>query len=145
MTPQFISAAVVVASIVMYQICMKSIPEGVNPISALVTFYLSALVCTMLAARFFADSGAVFSMSEFSWAAVLVGVAIVGIELGYLLMYRSGWTLAAAPLIGMGGAAIILTVIGMAVFRQPITIKTVAGVGLCLYGLYLLTPTDKVT
>lgn len=144
MTPQFVSAAVVITSVVMYQICMKSVPEGVNPVSALLTFYLSALVCTLLASRFFADTGTVFSISEFSWAAALVGVAIVGIELGYLLMYRSGWTLAAAPLIGMGGAAIILTVIGMAFFRQPITPKTIAGVGLCLYGLYLLTPTDKM-
>lgn len=142
MTPQIGTAAIVICSIAMYQICMKSIPEGINPLNALVTFYLSALVCTLVAGKLLTTNEPFLTTSAFSWQAVLVGVAIVGIELGYLLMYRSGWHLAVAPLIGMGGAVVLLTVIGLAVFRQPLPIRHFLGLSLCLFGLYLLLPRE---
>jgi drug/metabolite transporter (DMT)-like permease len=139
MSPYFLSAAVVITSIVVYQICMKVIPQGVNPVSALLTFYLSALVCTLIAAPLFRLQEGMFSLTQFSWPAVLVGVAIVGIEFGYLLMYRSGWTLSAAPLIGMGSAAVILAVIGFVWFQEAVSVRHIGGVALCLSGLYLLS------
>jgi len=140
MSPYFLSAFVVVSSIVVYQVCMKLIPEGINPISALLTFYISALVFTLLAASMFKLSDNLLSVNQFTLPAVLVGLAIVGIELGYLYMYRSGWALSAAPLFGMGGAAIVLCVIGYFAFQQPMTLKQLCGMGMCLAGLYLISP-----
>ncbi len=143
MTVQITSAAIAIASVVTYQICMKVIPEDLNPISALVTFYITALICTLIAAKFVPVSTPSWSFAEFSWTAVFVGVAIVGIELGYLLMYRSGWHLAAAPLVVMGGTAVLLTPIGFAIFRQPWSLRYLLGIMLCLYGLYLLSPQEQ--
>jgi len=134
------SAVIVIASLVTYQVCMKLVPGGVNPISALATFYFTALICTLAAARFVPTATPLWSASEFSWAAVFVGVAIVGIELGYLLMYRSGWNLSTAPVIGMGSAAVILVPISVMAFKQPWTPRYLVGIALCIYGLYLLTP-----
>ena len=139
MSPTLLSAAVVIVSIVAYQICMKLVPHGVNPVSALLTFYVSALACTLIAAPIFKLQEGMFSVSEFTWPAVLVGIAIVGIEFGYLYMYRSGWTLSAAPLIGMGSAAVILAVVGFLFFQDGFSIRHAAGVVLCLSGLYLLS------
>jgi len=143
MVTQATSAAIVIASIVAYQICMKVIPTHVNPISALVTFYTTALLCTLVAARFIPVDMPSWSTAEFSWAAVFVGIAIVGIELGYLLMYRSGWNLATAPLLVMGGAAVLLVPISLLVFRQPWSARYLFGMALCLYGLYLLSPQEQ--
>ena len=140
MNAQLISAAIVVGSIVTYQICMKVVPNDLNPISAMVTFYATALIFTLISAKFVPVDAPSWSLSEVSWVAVFVGIAIVGIELGYLLMYRSGWQLAVAPLIGLGGAAIILAPVGYLVFREPLSLKNIVGIVLCLYGLYLLTP-----
>lgn len=143
MNSQFGSATIVVLSIVLYQLCMKSVPEGVNPVSALVTFYVSALLCTLLTARLFPGGELALSFSDFSWQAALVGVAIVGIELGYLLMYRSGWNIAVAPLMGMGIAAVILAVLGALFFRQPATFRYFCGLAMCLYGFYLIVPANR--
>ena len=38
MNAQIISAGIAVGSIVAYQICMKAVPNDLNPISAMVTF-----------------------------------------------------------------------------------------------------------
>ena len=151
MTPQIFSAAIVIASIVLYQLSMKSIPAGLNPFVALITFYLTALVGTLIVAKLVpqfipllaTDSSSSAAPSGVPWTAVFVGLAIVGIELGYLLMYRSGWNLAAAPLVAMGGATIILAIIGFAVFRQPVTMRTIIGIILCIYSLYLLSPAQR--
>ena len=137
------SAIIVIASLVTYQVCMKLVPGGINPISALATFYFTALLCTLAAARFVPTESPVWSMSEFSWAAVVVGIAIVGIELGYLLMYRGGWNLSTAPVLGMGAAAVILVPISVMVFKQPWSPRYLIGIALCIYGLYLLTPQEQ--
>ena len=135
MTPQITTAAIAIASVVIYQLCMKVVPQNLNPISALVTIFSTALVCTLVAAKFAPVDTPSWSFAEFSWTPVFVGVAIVGIELGYLLMYRSGWHLAAAPLVVMGGAAVLLTPLGLLVFRQPWSSRYIFGIALCLYGV----------
>ncbi len=143
MTPQITTAMIAITSVVTYQLCMKTIPQDLNPISALVTIFSTALVCTLITARFVPVDVSSWSFAEFSWTAVFVGVAIVGVELGYLLMYRTGWPLAAAPLVVMGSAAVVLTPIGFLVFRQPWSSRYVIGLALCLYGLYLLSPQEQ--
>ncbi|MEM8500640.1 MAG: hypothetical protein AAF542_21680 [Pseudomonadota bacterium] len=142
MSSQFGSAAIVVISILTYQTFIKAVPEHINPINALLTFYVTALVCTLIAAKLLPATQSAISLSEFSWAAATVGVAIVGIELGYLLMYRNGWHLATAPLITMGTASILLLPISLLVFQQPWSTRYLFGIGFCLLGLYLLAPQD---
>ena len=140
MSGQISSALIVIASIAMYQIGMKLTPEHINPVSALVTFYVTALLCTLIAAKLMPVSMPSISLAEFSWAAVLVGVAIVGIELGFLMMYRNGWNLSTGPVITMGGAVMLLLPVSFLVFGQPWSLRNLAGIVLCLGGLYLLAP-----
>lgn len=143
MSAQFSSAAIAILAIVTYQMGMKLVPHNINPVSALLTFYVTAIVFTLIAARFSLSQGPVFESSQFSWSAVLVGIAIVGIELGYLLMYRSGWKLAVAPVVGMGAAALILVPVGLLMFRQPWSFRYFFGIAFCIGGLYLLIPQES--
>ncbi len=143
MITQTTSAMIAIASVATYHVFIKSIPNDLNPISALVTFYVTALICTLVAAKFVPVTTPGWSMAEFSWAAVAVGVAIVGIELGFLLMYRTGWHLSVAPLATMGAATVVLAPIAVFVFRQPFSARYFFGLALCLYGLYLLAPQEQ--
>ena len=140
MNAQVATAALTIVALATYQSFIKAIPQGVSPAFALVTFYVTALCCSLIALKFAPIDIPKFSQSQISWAAVGAGVAIVGIELGYLLMYRAGWHLAAAPLFVVGGAAILLTPVAIMVFRQSMDIRFVAGMMLCLCGLYLMAP-----
>ncbi|MFK7831182.1 MAG: hypothetical protein AB8B57_15525 [Congregibacter sp.] len=142
MSAQISSAAIVISAIVLYQVGMKLVPHSINPFGALIIFYVTALVCTLVVARFVPAEGPLFALSHFSWSAALVGVAIVGIELGYLLMYRSGWNLGAAPIVGMGTATLLLVPISVLVFKQPWSLRYVFGIVFCIYGLFLLMPRE---
>ena len=145
MNQQIVSAAIVIVSIVVYQTNMKLVSGELNPLHVLATIFSTALICTLLALKFLPATQTASNvpfLQNFPLSAVLVGLAIVGIELGYLLMFRSGWHLASAPLVTMGGAAVILAVIGAMFFNQSLTVKSVSGLIIVLIGLYLLSPKE---
>jgi len=75
-----------------YHFSAKSTPANVNfPISLIVT-YAVAIVVTVLIALFFpTNNGLASELKQLNWASFLLAVAIVGIEFGFLLVYRSGW------------------------------------------------------
>jgi drug/metabolite transporter (DMT)-like permease len=68
-----------------------------------------------------------------------VGSGIVAVEIGFLLAYRSGWTLGNASLVANATVAIALLGLGVLVFREPVSLPRLAGVGLCLAGLWMVT------
>ena len=145
MNPQLISVSIVIVAISVYQTNMKLVSSELNPLHVLVTIFSTALICTLAAVKFFPAEQLATKVPffpNFPLPAVIVGIAIVGIELGYLMMFRSGWHLAAAPLVTMGGAAIILVFIGALFFQQAITVRSVSGLLVILFGLYLLAPKE---
>lgn len=142
MNAQFVSASVVIVSIAVYQTNMKLVSGALNPLHVLVTIFSTALLCTLLAIKFVPALQTTTTepfLSNFPYSAVIVGLAIVGVELGYLLMFRSGCHLASAPLVTMGGAAVLLTIIGAILFSQPLTARTIAGLVIVISGLYILS------
>jgi drug/metabolite transporter (DMT)-like permease len=69
---------------------------------------------------------------------VLVGTGIVLVEIGFLIAYRSGWTLGNASLVANATVAVALLGLGVLVFREPVSLTRLSGVGLCLAELWLV-------
>ncbi|MDN5308232.1 MAG: hypothetical protein PWP16_1595, partial [Eubacteriaceae bacterium] len=62
----------------------------------------------------------------------------VGIELGYLFLYRSGFKISSSSLIANITVAILLIIIGVFLYHEQISIKQLLGISLCLGGLLLV-------
>jgi len=88
----YFSITLAICSSALYHFSAKSTPANVNfPISLIVT-YAVAIVVTVLIALFFpTNNGLASELKQLNWASFLLAVAIVGIEFGFLLVYRSGW------------------------------------------------------
>lgn len=68
---------------------------------------------------------------------VLTGICVgVGTVL-FFLLFQKGGPLSAVPMVLAGGAA-LMAIVGIAVFREPITAKHILGIGFSIAGLYLL-------
>jgi multidrug transporter EmrE-like cation transporter len=67
-----------------------------------------------------------------------VGIGALMIELGFLLTYRAAWPVSMASVMTNGIAAVLLVPIGALVFGEAVTAIRVAGVILCLCGVFLL-------
>jgi drug/metabolite transporter (DMT)-like permease len=121
-----------------YHIAQKSVPAQVNPVFSLVMNYTTALVGTLVLVPFYPRRPGGWSLKYVNWASCLVGVAIVGVELSVLLAYRAGWKISLASVVGNVATALILVAVGFGLFHEQLSLKNLAGVGLCLAGLVLV-------
>jgi len=131
--------ALVLFGNVAYHLGLRAVPRGANAAVATLAAYFVATLATGATLPLLARGTPLLpALKTLNWSTVVVGVAIVGIELGYLLAYRAGWTLSTASVTANVSLAVVLLGIGALVFREPLSFSRVAGVGLCLLGLWLV-------
>lgn len=146
----YASMAIAITGLVIYQLIVKSLPRGVNPWWLLCLAYaIAAVACAPAAVlwkRLIAPSETAPNLSHLTPAA-LIALAVILIEIGYLLIYRSGWLLSVAPGVAQAVTLSTLFLIGLIFFAEQLTLSKSAGLVLCLTGIFLLTyksPTASV-
>lgn len=136
---KWFSIALVVVGNILYHLGQRAIPRDANAVVATLAAYLIATIVTLATIPFLArgvDFGTAWQKLDGS--TILVGFGIVGVELGFLLVYRAGWTLGTASLVASAMVAVILLAIGAIAFREEVTVSRIGGVVLCLTGLWLV-------
>ena len=135
-TLTFVLAA---ASVFVYHVLQKLTPTHVNPILALALTYLIALASTLALLPLFPYKGTLVSeLRAITWHSYALGVAVLGIELGFLLAYRAGWNAGLAALAVNAIAAIALLGFSIVALSQGVNAKQVMGFFVCLGGLWLI-------
>ena len=131
--------ALVVLSNTLYQICAKSIPETVNPIASLTITYLTAAAASVvLYCVLNRDVNLVQQWRQINWASIVLGLVLVGLEAGFIYAYKAGWQVSTAATVQSAFLAILLLVVGVALYHEAITWNKVVGVAVCLIGLAIL-------
>lgn len=69
---------------------------------------------------------------------IALGVALVGLELGFLWAYRAGWQMNLAALVSNLWVTLLLIPIGFIVFRETLSWQNILGVTLAIVGLVLI-------
>ena len=125
---------------VLYQIGQRAVPAEASPFAILAIAYFAAgMLCAGLAWPFGAFAPGASLRSVLGWPTWLIAGAIVAIEVGYLLAYRSGWTLGTAFATASAITVATLALIGCAANGQVMSGKQLAGLGLSCLGVWLLT------
>jgi uncharacterized membrane protein len=137
MTVLWLSVAILCT--VGYHLVLKLTPSGVNPLLSLMATY--ALVAAVFAVLLLASPGGFEWKSELrqlNWTALALAAVIVGLDLGFLFLYRGGFEVSMGALVTQSAAALLLLVVGVAVFREKLTAGNLTGLALCLVGLWLV-------
>jgi drug/metabolite transporter (DMT)-like permease len=135
----YLSFGIAVFSSILYHIFQKAISPTVNPVISLMVTYLFAFVLSMLLLCIFPLRTSLGgSLQAVNWASIALAVAIVGIEVGFLLAYRAGWNINLAGIATNAAAALLLLPIGMAVFKERPSLINLAGVFVCIIGLVMV-------
>jgi multidrug transporter EmrE-like cation transporter len=122
-----------------YHLVLKVTPAGVNPLLSLMLTY--ALVTLVFGVILLVAPGGFEWRQELrhlNWTALALAVVIVGLDLGFLYLYRGGFEVSLGALVTQSAAAMLLLIVGVAVFREKLSAANVAGLVLCLVGLWLV-------
>ncbi len=131
--------ALVVLSNTLYQICAKSVPEGMNPLASLtVTYLVGAAVSCALYFILNRNANLLREIRLTNWAPIVLGVVIVGLEVGFIYAFRAGWQISVAQIVSSAVLAVILIFVGYLLYHEAITWNKIVGIIVCLAGLVLI-------
>ena len=134
----YFSITLAVASSALYHFVAKSTPSNVNFTVSLLVTYGVAFVMTLLTFFFFPTKSVMGELKLLNWASIGLAIAVMGIEFGYLLMYRAGWNLGIAAVLVTTLAGLILVPVAVFVFKDKISWINITGILVCLAGLVML-------
>jgi drug/metabolite transporter (DMT)-like permease len=135
----YFSITLAIASSTLYHFSAKSTPTNVNfSVSLLVTYAVSIALVAMTLFFIPVKHGLLAELRRLNWASFLLAVAIVGIEFGFLLVYRSGWNLGIAAVLVNVVASLILVPVAIFFFKDRISWVNILGILVCLAGLIML-------
>ena len=135
-----LSMAITIAANIGYHFCQKSIGPQVHPLISLAITYGVALTATLLAIPFAGIPGGAgwTAFSQVNWASYVLGLAAVGLEVGFLLAYRAGWQVSVAALYSNMLVTVLLVPVGVFAFHEGLGLRKVLGFILAIAGLWLL-------
>ena len=139
MTLFYFSIMLTIGSSALYHFCQKLIPSGVHPIvSIIITYIVSLGLCLMLLGTMWPKEGIWQSVRQLNWASYVLALSLIGLEVGFLLVYRSGWNIGLAAVLVNVVASLILVPVALLVFHDKLTWVNIAGILVCLVGLVML-------
>lgn len=131
---------VVVAANTAYHLATKSTPDVLNPFASLLITYLTAAFCSLI--LFFCTSGPKNLWAELgktNWTAYVLGAAVVGLEFGFVCIYRAGWKISIAQLVASSALTCVLLILGLYFYHEALSIRQIIGLCLAGAGLVLLS------
>ncbi len=130
---------VVVGANTIYNISTKSTPANVNAFASLAMTYVMAALSSVVLFFLTSDSKNLLAeLAKTNWTAYALGIAIIGLEFGYICIYRAGWKIGVASLVANISLACVLLIVGYFFYKEVITLKQLLGMGVCALGLMLI-------
>ena len=131
--------ALVVLANVAYQICAKSVPADIDPLASVtVTYLIGAAASAVLYFVLGPDRDLFREYGKLNWAPIVLGIVIVGLEVGMTCMYKAGWPVSTAFIVQSAFLAVVLLPAGRFLFHETITWNKLIGVIICLIGLIFI-------
>ena len=136
---QLMWLAIAIVATVAYHLVLKVTPVAANPFLSLAATY--AFVTMAFVAIYVALPGTASlreSVQLLNWTAIGLAVAIVFLDLGFLMLYRAGFNVSIGQLVTQSAAALLLLLVGVAFFRDKLSALNAVGILLCVVGLWLI-------
>jgi len=130
--------ALVVLSNVVYQLCTKSMPEGLHPLASLTVTYLVGAAVSALMFYVLGGRSLVQEYRRLNWVPFVLGISLVGLEAGFIYAFRAGWEMSTAHLVQSALLEFALIAMGAVIFHEALTWNKLVGVAVCMAGLALI-------
>ena len=131
--------ALVVFSNILYNVSSKSLPPDCSPFAALIITYLTAALLSFAGFLFLdAQKDILPALQKVNWTGFALGVSMVGLEIGFIFLYRTGWKISSASLVANILLAVALIIVGVFCYKERITLQQAIGMLLSIIGATIL-------
>ena len=131
--------ALVLLSNTAYQICAKGVPNTVSPFASLtITYIVAAVFSAVMHFITHPTANILKEATKMNWAPYVLGLVIVGLEVGWIYAYRAGWQVSTGSIVQGAFLAVILIFVGLILYNEPVTWNKIVGIGICLIGLVFI-------
>lgn len=131
--------ALVVVSNILYQLCAKGVPKDMDTMASMTVTYTVGAICSAIIYFMINRNGNLLGeYAKMNIAPALLGVSVVGLEVGFIYAYKAGWPVSTASIVQSAFLAVALILVGGLVYKEPITFNKIFGAAVCLVGLYFI-------
>ena len=131
--------ALVVMSNVIYHFCAKSVPDTLNPFASLTLTYIVAALASAVMYLIMSRGGNIISeYKKINFAPLVLGLVIVGLEVGVIFVYRAGWQMSKASIVQSSVLTIAMIFVGGFAFKEGFSWNKLVGAAICLVGLVFI-------
>ncbi|KMT21926.1 EamA family transporter [Clostridium cylindrosporum] len=135
----FFPLVLVILSNLIYHITAKNTPNNINSfLSLTVTYVVGAIVSVLMYFIISKPSDVLKDINKLNWTTYILGLVIVGLEIGYIYMYRVGWNISKGSIVASISVAILLVLVGTLFYKEIIGMYQVSGIVFCIIGLILI-------
>ena len=119
----------IVLSNIFYHITTKTTPQNANAFLSLTVTYLVGGAVSFLAYFMTVGKGSTLrqELMNLNWSSFVLGIAIIGLEAGFIFAYRAGWKVNTA-----------LIFVGFFIFKESMTLRHLIGILVCIAGLVII-------
>lgn len=136
----YFSLGLTIVANLFYHIFQKSISPNIHPLVSIIITYLIAILISLLLLPFFPLKVPLMQeIKNANWATYMLAFGLVGIEIGFLLMYRSGWNISIGSLITTTIVAVALIPVGIFIFKEGLSPLRTIGILLAITGIVLIS------
>jgi drug/metabolite transporter (DMT)-like permease len=129
-----------VVSSATYHFMLKQTSTKASPVLVLFWSYAIAAVVCLAALVMKQENVKVASVFEDkAWLPLVLAMALIGIEFGYILSYKSGGKIGQVSMITQMVSLVVMFVIGFMIMKEPITFKKGFGIASALFSFHLLS------
>ena len=72
---------------------------------------------------------------KLNWAPFVLGIVIVGLEVGWIYAYKAGWQVSTGFIVQSAFLAAALLLVGYVLYHESLSWNKIVGVMICLIGL----------
>ncbi|MCL1982651.1 MAG: hypothetical protein FWG53_06175 [Clostridiales bacterium] len=135
----FLPILIIVVSNVVYDISSKSINEELNAYAGIAIIYSILAVFYFLLFEVLNPAAAISAeWSQFNWAVATFALASIGLESGYIFLYRAGWNISLGGMVCNVILAMCMVGVGQVFFHETVSLRQYAGVVFCIAGLVIV-------
>ena len=140
MNVYLLSPLIILISVILYNFSQKSIPANADPWVIIGSAYFVAFVICALLLIVTGEikKGVDLFNTRNMLLSILLAIAAIGVEFGYLYAYRAGWKISALAITTGPFVNIALLIIGVLWFKEKLSATNLIGIAFCIIGAICL-------